>query len=248
MAPAAHRGPAGTAAHGPQVRCRGPRSPVGVGGHHQGWVSCTLRSRAAMRSRSVAPGSSDLVSSRRTCSSAPVSSSTQASCWQGRKTGSRPEPAAVLLDDLARGARAGEEPGPEVRQLGLQRGAGDEPGVPCPPGTGPSPVARRWRWSRRRRGTRRRTRRARPPQGPPRLAGHEPQHHRQDDELGDAHHAREEQARAPLPWRGRGWMARGGAGCPKTRWSSAEETTGIRSAMAMAKGTSNHHASRANRR
>ena len=42
----------------------------------------------------------------------------------------KPEPRPVLVDDLRRGARAGEEPDIEVRELGHEGAAHDDPGRP----------------------------------------------------------------------------------------------------------------------
>ena len=213
--------PAGPAAHGAEVRGRvatrprgGRRPPPRDGGRGP----CGRGPRPARGGgRREAPTGA---SSSRAWSSAPVSSSTQASCRQcqehrqharaGRGAPPPPRPAAP---------GAGEEPGAEMGELGLQRGAADE--------------ARR---------TRRRTgpapRRApaslavAPPAAsasskspssrpPPRvrhaLRATHPSTTGQDDELDDAHHRRRRAAGSPSR-RGVGaLMARDGRG-----WSEDE--------------------------
>ena len=111
----------------------------------------------------------------------------------GQEDREQAQPAVVLLDHLARRARAGEEAGAEMGQLGLQGGPGDEPGVPVVAqgsrprragvvGRGAGPDQRVVEEPVEVAST----------EGPPRLAGHEPEHHGQDDELGDAHHGGDE--------------------------------------------------------
>ncbi len=121
--------PAGPAADGAEVGRRWPRRPVGVGGHHHGMgvVDLAVAGRDALEDGGR--GAPTRASSKRAWSSAPVSSSTQASCWQCQEDREHPEAAGVLLHDLAGRAGAGEEPGAEMGELGLQGGPGDEPGV-----------------------------------------------------------------------------------------------------------------------
>ena len=73
-----------------------------------------------------------LASSRRTCSWAPGSSSTQLTRWLCEEHRREPELSPVLLHHLGGGPHVGVEAHPEVGQLRAEGGRGDQPGVAPP--------------------------------------------------------------------------------------------------------------------
>ena len=116
-----------------EVGGRRPRLAHRIGGHQRRDAGCARsRLRVTRRSRTLGDGSSLRASSIRTCSSAPVSSSTQLTRLMVEEDRGQAEPSAVLLHHLGGGPDVGVEPDAEVGELGLEGGRGDQAGIPPP--------------------------------------------------------------------------------------------------------------------
>ena len=135
------------------------------------------------------------------------------------------QPAVMLLDHLARRARAGEEPGAEVGQLGLQGRPAHEPGV-APRRTRPGAASRhrrRWPWHLPPASASSKSPSSSPP---PRVrhalrATNPSTTARMTSSATHTTAATNRRAPHAASWARR--MARDGAGWPKTRWSSADD-------------------------